>query len=229
MTPDSLTITPTNDSERYIQDRDLNLTAAVRCKSYGLFSSLLASSHEIDVGKQLREVAGMDNFCVYGIDLGALCGTYLSVDKLARKNEYSRLFEIGDSGPPVAIREQQQFGQISGIREDLVRFYEFFDYKIHQHYAWAPDHISVILEFTHLLCYYESVVSEDQLSYQLAQYDFVSRHLVDWAPIFADLIDNVQPDSLYADIARSLCLFITRDHEWQASTIFPMERSGDNG
>ena len=229
MIPDTSIAAAAKSSERCIQGRDSDLTAAIRCKAYGLYSSLFASSHEIDIDKQLREDVGIHDFRAYGIDMGALCGTYLNVEKQTRKREYSWLFEIGDSGPPVAIREQQQFGQVSGVREDLVRFYEFFDYKLHRHYAWAPDHISVVLEFAHLLCYYESTVTEDRLSYQLAQFDFVSRHLVDWAPVLADLIENIRPDSLYAGIARSLCLFIARDHEWQASTIFPMERSGDVG
>jgi len=206
--------------QRRVQDRDSNLSAAIRCKTYRLYSILLASPHEIDVDTQLREDVGIHELRPYGIDLGALCDAFLDTGISARKREYSGLFEVGDAGSPIAIREQQQFSQVAGILEDLVRFYDFFDYPLHPQYAWAPDHISVILEFCHLLCYRESVASEDRLGFQLAQYDFASRHLLEWLPLFAARVDEAQPGSLYAGIARSASEFLARDYAWQASTFF---------
>ena len=132
---------------------------------------------------------------------------------------------MGDRGPPVPIREQQQFSHLSGIREDLLRFYDFFGYPLHQGCAWAPDHLSVVLEFCHLLCYRESTASRDRLSYQLAQLDFASRHLLLWMPLFADRVDAVSPTSIYSKIARSLCEFVARDYEWQVSTIVTLDES----
>lgn len=217
--PDTLPAGLPRSAERCVQDRDSTLTAAIRGRAYKLYSILLASPHEIDVDRQLGEDVGAHELRPYGIDLDALCGTFLNTGIASRKREYSGLFEVGDSGSPIAIREQQQYRDVAGIMEDLVRFYDFFDYPLHEQYAWAPDHISVILEFCHVLCYRESVATDDRLSYQLAQHDFVARHLVEWPPILADLIDKVQPGSLYANVARSASVFLARDYAWQTSTI----------
>jgi len=204
---------------RSVHDRDSTLTAAVRSRAYRLYSILLASPHEFEVDSLLRADAGIHELRPYGIDLGALCGAFLNAEMSSRKREYSGLFEVGDAGSPIAIREQQQYRDVAGILEDLVRFYEFFDYPLHPKYAWAPDHMSVILEFCHLLCHRESMASEDQLSFQLAQYDFVSRHLLAWLPVFADRIDEARSGSLYASVARSASSYLARDFAWQASTV----------
>jgi DMSO reductase family type II enzyme chaperone len=220
--------TPAN-LERSVQDRDADLTAAVRCRVYGLYSALIASPHEIDGERQLQDCGEIVDEQPYGIDLRAITSAYLDYSRAQRKLEYSRLFEVGDKAPPVPIREQQQFNHLAGIREDLVRYYDFFEYALHQRYAWAPDHISVLLEFCRLLCYLESIASEDRLSHQLAQLDFVSRHLVHWTPIFADRISTVSPTSIYAMVARSLSEFVTKDYEWQVSTVVVTDMSCDRG
>ena len=214
-----------DDRERIVADRDPVLTATVRSKAYGTYSALLASPHEIDVQAKLQD-DGVHHVQPYGIDMNALVTAYEDSDLITRQREYSGLFEVGDRGPAISIREQQQFSHVAGIREELLRYYEFFDYPLHQHQAWAPDHISVILEFYHLLCYRESVTGEDRLSCQLAQLDFAERHLVSWAPLFADRVDVAASSSMYSTIARSFCDFVKRDYEWQESTVVVSDRSG---
>lgn len=225
--PDTSTVTTSVDPERSILDRDSELTGTVRCRAYGTYSALLASPHEIDIDAAVQ-VDDILEVQPYDIDLNAIVATYLDSTPTVRKREYSRLFEVGDRGPPVPIREQQQFSHLAGIREDLLRFYDFFDYPLHQRYAWAPDHLSVLLEFCHLLCYRESIASADRLSHQLAQLDFASRHLLLWTPLFADRIDAVLPNSIYARVAQSLCDFVTRDYEWQSSTVVTSDESRDH-
>lgn len=210
-------------AQRYVRNRKTDLTAPIRCKAYGLYSALLASPHEVEAKDQPHVDDWTREIQPYGIDLGELTRAYATTERQTRARDYSALFEIGDSGPPVAIREQQQFGDRAGIREDLVRFYDFFDYALSRRHAWAPDHLSVILEFCHFLCYRESVVRKDRLSYQLGQLDFASRHLVNWVPVLAERIETARPAAIYAAIVRSLHLFIARDHEWQASTVFPAD------
>ena len=217
--PDASSAGAPGTLERHVQDRDAPVTAAVRSRAYRLYSLLLASPHEIDVDRQLRQEVIAGELYPYEIDLGGLCDTYLNADISVKRREYSGLFEVGDEGAAIAIREQQQYSDVAGILENLVRFYEFFDYPLREQYAWAPDHMSVILEFCHLLCYRESVASVDRLSFQLAQFDFVSRHLVAWPPVLAARIEEVQPGSLYSAIGRSVSLFLARDHAWQASTV----------
>lgn len=225
MTPDTATAGLPASRERSVRDRDSLLTAAVRAKVYKLYSILLASPHEFDVDGLLREDADWLGLRPYGIDLGALRRTFLDADMSARKRDYSGLFEVGDAGAPVAIREQQEYRDVAGILEDLTRFYDFFDYPLHTKYAWAPDHMSVILEFCHLLCHRESTAREDRLSFQLAQHDFVSRHLIAWSQVFADRVDKARPGTLYAGIAWSASAYVARDFAWQASTV-SNEREG---
>ena len=38
------------------------------------------------------------------------------------------------------------------MKEELIRFYNFFSYELSDRFAWAPDHVSVLLEFMQLLC-----------------------------------------------------------------------------
>jgi DMSO reductase family type II enzyme chaperone len=190
---------------------------------------MLASPHEVDFDIQFQETDDFLGTHPYGIDLNAITGAYLDCARTQRKLEYSGLFEVGDKVPPVPVREQQQFNDLAGIREELLRYYDFFEYTLHQRYAWAPDHISVLLEFCGLLCYRESMAGEARLSFQLAQLDFVSRHLLHWAPVFADRVSAVAAKSIYAMVARSFCEFLTRDHEWQISTVVTKDRSGGRG
>ncbi|HQW09094.1 MAG TPA: molecular chaperone TorD family protein [Steroidobacteraceae bacterium] len=207
-------------ARRYVRNRDTSLTAPIRCRTYALFSALLASPHDLETGAPLCDAGWTDEVRPYGIDLAGLGSAYAGTGWRSQARDYSALFEVGDSGPPVAIREQQQFKDLPGVREELVRFYEFFGYLLSERYAWAPDHLSVILEFTHFLCYRESSARRDILSYQLAQLDFVSRHLINWTPVLVERIDAARPGSIFADIARSLHRFVVHDHEWQASTVF---------
>ena len=228
MRPESSAVVTPAFQDRFVQDRDSNLTAIIRCRAYGLYSALLASPHEIDIDEQIQDVDGTLDMQPYGIDLNAISAAYLQCSRKQREREYSGLFEVGDRGPVVPIREQLQFSHLAGIRKDLLRFYEFFDYGLEQNYAWAPDHLSVMLEFCHLLCYHECSSGDDHLSYQLAQLDFASRHLLKWAPVFAERVSTVSPDSIYAEIALSLSEFVSRDHEWQASTIVTSNREAND-
>lgn len=214
---------------RSVRDRDADLTAPLRCKAYGLYSALLASPCESDIDARLRADVAVGELQPYGIDLGELRRAYLDVGLEQRRLDYSALFEVGDSGPPVPIREQQQFSDVSGIREDLIRFYDFFDYTLDERYAWAPDHLSVVVEFFHLLCFRESEANEDRLSFQLAQLDFGERHLVGWLPILVDQTEARQQGSIYGHILNSLRTFHTRDHVWQASTVFETGKGSDHG
>jgi len=229
MNSETLSASTAATLERSVDDRDAELTGAVRCGAYGLYSALMASPHDIDVEEQVRGATNVLGTHPYGIDFTALIDAYLSRTQTRRKREYSELFEVGDSVPPVPIREQQEFNYLAGIREDLLRFYDFFEYTLHQRYAWAPDHISVLLEFCSLLSYRESTACEERMSCQLAQLDFVSRHLLRWAPVFADRVSTVSARSVYAAVARSLCDFVSRDYEWQVSTVVTTSRSGGRG
>ena len=75
------------------------------------------------------------------------------------------------------------------------------------------------LEFMHFLCFQEHNSTEDRLSYQLAQLDFSTRHLVNWVPDFQKTLKRISIDAMYTKIVVELNKFLEDDIEWQLETI----------
>lgn len=207
-------------TRQVLGSRQRDASAAPRCLAYAACSELLASPHDLDprpalqarvgLGRQLAQAAGLDPVLVEvaSADLGAL--------RLA----YSGLFEVGDEGPPVPIRQDLQPGR-AGTREELVRFYEHFGYALGERYAWQPDHLSVLLEFMHFLCWHEAQAETDDeaLSYQLAQADFTQRHIASWLAPWAQRVAAQAADTPYARVAAALAAYVAADLAWQTDTI----------
>ena len=186
---------------------------------------MTASPHEIDPRPALREKIGVISELEYARDLEDLLSVFVERELDDLKREYSGLFEVGSDGPPVPIREDLQTGQRGGTREDLVRFYNYFNYSLAEKFAWAPDHLSVQLEFMHFLCFREASADDNALSYQLAQADFTQRHLLKWVPKFAASVEVNRPDSLYNGVVQLLNDFLSRDYAWQNRTITTTEET----
>jgi len=204
---------------RSVANREAETTAPLRCGCYSVLSELLASPHDLDPRASLREKIGVAAGLPYGGALDELLTEFVDVELSTLKREYSGLFEVGDDGPPVPIREDLQTGQRAGTREDLIRFYNFFNYSLDEKHAWAPDHLSVELEFMHFLCYGEASARSDALSYQLAQVDFAERHLVCWVPELAKGVAKVASDSIYRRGIEAVERFLNADYAWQCGTI----------
>ena len=209
---------------RTVSGRATERTAGARCRTYALFSDLTASPHEVDarepVGARIGLVAeGLP----YALSPDDLLREVAHAELPWLQAEYSGLFEVGSQGPPVPIREDLQTGQKAGTREDIVRFYDYFGYRLDDRHAWAPDHLSVELEFMHFLCFHEAQAGADRLSYQLAQADFTARHLQRWVPLLAAGVARLAPASLYCRIVAALADFIAQDLAWQNSTILVTE------
>jgi DMSO reductase family type II enzyme chaperone len=200
--------------------RDTARTAPARCLCYAAFSELIASPHDADAagsaGERIGAGAGLP-FAAPALD--GLLAELAASDPEARRTEYSGLFEVGSKGPPAPIREDLQTGQRSGTREDIVRFYDYFGYRLDDRFAWAPDHLSVELEFMHFLCFHEARESADRCSYQLAQADFTARHLANWVPQLAQAVAKLAPGSFYARVLDALADFVACDLAWQRGTI----------
>lgn len=208
--------------------RSIAATAPGRCLLYAVFSDISASPFD-------TEPAVADQ----PIDLGAVALPYelqgelpglepllqewLDADRDELKREYSGLFEVGSDGPPVPIREDLHRNQPAKVKESIVRFYDYFGYGLSEKFQWAPDHLSVELEFMHYLIYRESEAAEqpdgNALSYQLAQHDFSERHLIHWVPELAERAASQQPDALYTRLLAALSEFLRTDFAWQQSTI----------
>ncbi len=212
---------PAAESGRSVStQRDKHVTAPGRCLMYAVFSDVLASPFDADpaVATAIKTIADLELPYTLQLTDPAL-RDWRAAGKENLKREYSGLFEVGSSGPPVPIREDLHRNQPAGVREDIVRFYDFFGYGLAEKFAWAPDHLSVELEFMHFLVYQESQAAEDALSYQLAQHDFAERHLLNWAPELAAKVAEQQSDALYGVLLQALNEFLQKDFAWQQSTI----------
>lgn len=207
-------------SERSVSAaREVVRTAPARCRCYGAFSELIASPHDVDVRETVGARVGAAEGLPFPVELDELLQEYAGCETEQLKAEYSGLFEVGSQGPPAPIREDLNTGQKSGTREDIVRFYDYFGYRLDDRFAWAPDHLSVELEFMHFLAWHEAGAAEDALSWQLAQADFAERHLQNWVPKLADAVAQLAPGSFYSRVLLALRDFVARDLAWQASTI----------
>ncbi|MGI9291909.1 MAG: molecular chaperone TorD family protein [Gammaproteobacteria bacterium] len=188
-----------------------------------MFSDIAASPHDAEPAVASEEISLADLGLPYALtNLEPLLAEWRSADREVLKSAYSGLFEVGSSGPPVPIREDLHRNQPAGVREDIVRFYEYFGYGLEEKFAWAPDHLSVELEFMHFLCFQEAdsvLNNSDALSAQFAQRDFAERHLVNWVSELAERIIEQQPDALYGKLIAALSEFLVKDFEWQESTI----------
>lgn len=193
-------------------------TAIFRSQGYELFSLLLSSPHDLDTKNKLNGIAGTTGL-PYSLDLSDLMNEFSQQDLVELKKQYSGLFEVGNDGPPAPIREDLFMLQPAGLREDLIRFYDYFGYTLSEKYQWQMDHLSIELEFMYFLCFQEDNSTEDRLSYQLAQLDFSTRHLINWVPNFQKTLKRISSDDMYTKIVVELNKFIEDDIEWQLGTI----------
>lgn len=96
-------------------------------------------------------------------------------------SDYNDAFDPGICEGACSLREGAHIeDDASALFEELMRFYTFFGLE-REEGAEMPDHLSVELEFMHFLTHLESQVAgnpEDLASVQLAQHDFITRHLV---------------------------------------------------
>jgi DMSO reductase family type II enzyme chaperone len=202
--------------------RDSGGTGSGRCLMYAVFSDIAASPFDAVPVVAGEEIVVSELGLPYELpSLDALLQEWRGRDRDELKREYSGLFEVGSSGPPVPIREDLHRNQPAGVREDIVRFYEFFGYGLNEKFAWAPDHLSIELEFMHFLTFQEAELgdSDDALSFQLAQCDFSERHLVNWVSELAERTIKKQPDALYGKLIAAMSEYLVKDFEWQQSTI----------
>ena len=221
----SASVTQASDiNERTVVNRDPEVAAA-RCLAYAAMSDLMSSPH--DVQSSVREAEQSVDLSGLPYDVAGLAEVieeYRSAPIDELKRAYSSMFEVGSDGPPVPIREDLQLGQKTGTREDLVRFYDFFGYTLGDKFAWAPDHLSVELEFMHYLSYGEVTRladgnAEEAASFQLAQADFIERHLVNWIAKLVHEVQEQNAESVYCRVVTTLQAFLTADYEWQSATI----------
>lgn len=184
---------------------DAKLIALARAEMYSGLSRLLASPEQATAKAWLDHVAIVERLLIADEALsmeGSRIAELFALSQAANLEHsaediaalvgasYGALFEVGDRGPPLAIREELAPGANAAAKEEVARFYEHFGYRLGDDYAWRPDHLSVLLEFMHFLSWHESQSGDAALIAGLrsAQRDFCQRHLAWWV---GDLANSV--------------------------------------
>ena len=183
---------------------DAALAAGARSQIYACLAWLTASPATRTVDQQLTTAVLQNSIDRIGIAADALPFT-LDSDSLIGladahinagggealcadfSRAYGAAFEVGDRGPPLAIREELVPGISAGNKEEVARFYEHFGYELGDGYAWQPDHLTVLFEFMHFLSYSEcaAATADAQRDLRAAQRDFLGRHILNWLPATA--------------------------------------------
>ena len=200
-------------------------TAVSRATAYAIFSLLISSPHEVNPRGKITDIQLSE--LPFDFDLEKIMNDFSLNDEDTLKKQFSALFEIGDHGPPIPIREDLFLNQPAKLKEDLVRFYEHFGYELDEGFQWQMDHLSIQLEFMHFLAMGEFEEQKDKLSYQLGQLDFTQKHLLNWVPKLAEQLSVLsKEDEIYAKISIELKTFLEHDLKWQEQTIKTINESG---
>ena len=185
----------------------------------------MSSPHDINQKDKLIDIQTLP--LPFDFDLESTVNEFCAIEQSTLKTQYSALFEVGDNGPPASIREDLFMMQPAKLREDLVRFYEYFGYQLNDEFQWQMDHLSIQLEFMHFLIVGESQVEKDKLSFQLGQLDFSKKHLMNWVPKLVETIKVLSTNDIYSKIGIKLESFLHHDLTWQEETINQTDNSGD--
>ncbi|MDR7480899.1 MAG: molecular chaperone TorD family protein [Armatimonadota bacterium] len=108
---------------------------------------------------------------------------------------------------------------------DIAGFYRAFGLEVADHAQERPDHISVELEFMHVLAYREAYARTHHGCAQVAQLvdaqrQFLQDHLGRWVPALARVTQTEAP-GLYAQVLDALTAWITADAAAQGATVEP--------
>jgi len=128
--------------------------------------------------------------------------------------EYTRLFDVGGSGPPCPLHGGLYGGARMKTMEEAVRFYNYFGLASTEAPNELPDHITTELEFLHYLSYREAEAierGEAPGAYRRAERDFLARHPGRWIPQLCQRIGRQKPPRFFAELASRLAAFLELD------------------
>ena len=158
-------------------------------------------------------LSGIDATFVSDVDWRALRGEGADLDGL--QEEFTRLFDAGDSGPLCPLHESHYRGSELETFEELVRYYDFFGLSLPEDRQVRPDHLATQLEFLHYLSFREAQSSGDQdstASLVRAQRDFIGRHTGAWVPMLASALAGQGATPFFPELTRLLERFLQA--EW---------------
>ena len=136
-------------------------------------------------------------------------------EKLLQES-YVSIFEVGTGRPYCPLYEGSHRSGRMKLMEDLVRFYEYFGLITQP--GDHPDHLSAELEFMHYMAFKEAAAlahSDPVPDVQLAQRDFLDRHLCKWLPRVRErLLSARELPAFYLFAASFTEEFCRRDLAW---------------
>jgi DMSO reductase family type II enzyme chaperone len=163
---------------------------ARRSFTYGTLNACLQFPDEILVESITsgRLLEGLQSFFDLKKDLalGPSCivGFATPITLEALTTEYEHLFEVTrPQGALCGLYAGVYYGDRLQVMEEHVRFYNFFGLHLPDKIEELPDHLGTELEFLRFLSTQEAWATETNqptLSFQKAQFDFISRHLLRW-------------------------------------------------
>jgi DMSO reductase family type II enzyme chaperone len=128
--------------------------------------------------------------------------------------EFTRLFDVGASGPPCPLYGGLYGGARMKTMEEAVRFYNHFGLTLSESPHELPDHLTTELEFLHFLAFREAQAleqGEDAGAYRRAQRDFLARHLGRWVPKLRAKLERESPMPFFLELVRRLESFLLAD------------------
>jgi len=199
----------------------------LRSQCYARFAHAFAypdaqALEAIRSGETLRELATLVAVSTYADDSRARATPGIDAGDAELQAEFTRLFEAGENGPACPPHESAYRGGRMQTLESLLRFYEFFGLGMGEELRQEPDHLRAELEFMHFLSFQEEQLrrnGESPLPLQLAQRDFLGRHLASWIPLWLARMERSDPATYFLALARMLAAFIAREGERFTRTV----------
>lgn len=152
-----------------------------------------------------------------GEDLAALAPQLIAKaqSREEQEAEYLRVFETDLPKPPLSLYETSYSAGTSRAQLllELNAFYRHFGLSIDSTFRELEDSLTAELEFMQFLAAKEWKASNGELRaepYQLAQRDFLDRHLARWLPKMAEAASNC-PSGFYRALATVASRFVAAD------------------
>jgi DMSO reductase family type II enzyme chaperone len=196
------------------------LEAAARSRCYRIFGAafaypdgpLVEAIRSGDLAELLRsDLAAVDPRLASGGDWNALRDAGHGDDLAV---EFTRLFDVGASGPPCPLYGGLYGGARMKVMEEAVRFYNHFGLHLDEERRELPDHLETQLEFLHYLAFRETEAlarGEDPGAFRRAQRDFVARHPGRWVPRLLERLEGQEPMAYFRVLVGLLARFLERD------------------
>ncbi len=195
--------TSSSEVARFIADRSFAYGTLAACLQYP-DEILVESINSGDLQKGLQGMLDLENDL--SLDADDIAGLAAEIDFDTLQTEYTRLFEVTTPhGAACSLYAGIHYGNRMQVMEEHIRFYNFFGLHMPDKIEELPDHLCIELEFLRFLSTQEAYATEkDQevLSFQKAQRDFMSRHMIRWLDHLESSVASCATESFYRSIVR---------------------------